>query len=237
MEAGLLKSGQKYQDLLPSQANSTSGNVVVLSKELQLYHGKISESLFALEEGNKVRDAALESLGSDPGLQPLLPHLTLMITTKLTKSLSECEKIMTCLLTFKALFKNPNLFVDPYLHEWMPSLLTSVIGKNAGGKRERQQGAQLIQHAIKKYGHMYTAFSSRCMKTLCRGLIGAKSFAGRYGGVIGLGLLGNESIKSLILPNCALMGDYIEKNGSSDVEGAQLLKEGVMVSVLFFNAY
>ncbi len=50
----------------------------VLSKELQLYYEKIIQALLSNE--NEIRDAALESIGEDNGLQQLLPYLINFIT-------------------------------------------------------------------------------------------------------------------------------------------------------------
>ena len=52
----------------------------ILSKELQLYYEKIVDALMSDDE--KVRAAALDSLETDPALQPLLPYLIQFVTEK-----------------------------------------------------------------------------------------------------------------------------------------------------------
>jgi hypothetical protein len=114
MDAGLLKSGQKYQDLLPASTSQAPAALkTVLSKELQLYNKKISESIFSTL--SEIQEAAFSSISNDPGLQPLLPHLVLLLTTQITKNLNDQHILTSCLSTISCLFKNPNLFIDPYV--------------------------------------------------------------------------------------------------------------------------
>jgi len=49
-----------------------------LSKELQLYYEKITESIIGPDDS--VRDVALASIRKDPSIQPLLPYFVQYIT-------------------------------------------------------------------------------------------------------------------------------------------------------------
>jgi hypothetical protein len=75
----------------------------------------------------------------------------------------------------------------------MPTLLTCILAKKIAGASVRLTSAKLVKHIVEKYASAYTTLSSRCMKTLCRGVIAGKSLASRYGGVIGLSMLGHVS--------------------------------------------
>ncbi|KAJ3092744.1 hypothetical protein HK100_006876 [Physocladia obscura] len=66
----------------PDQA-TINGDVLVkhvLSKELQLYHDKITEAV--LDADDKVSALAIDSLQNDPGIQPLLPYFVQFMTQK-----------------------------------------------------------------------------------------------------------------------------------------------------------
>jgi transcription initiation factor TFIID subunit 6 len=54
----------------------------VLSKELQLYYEKIVEAL--LSNSAELRNAALESMREDNGIQQLLPYFVQFITDQVT---------------------------------------------------------------------------------------------------------------------------------------------------------
>ncbi len=91
MEAGLLKAGASMADILPNSQNSkNAGEKLVkgiLSKELQLYYDKITESVF--DDAKAI--GAMESLSKDPGLQPLLPYFLQFITDNVSLGCLVCH--------------------------------------------------------------------------------------------------------------------------------------------------
>jgi transcription initiation factor TFIID subunit 6 len=85
----------------------------VLSKELQLYYEKITEALLSGNEG--IRDVALSSIASDPGLQALLPYFVKFSQEKVTKNLKNLKMLATMVSFLDHILRNPNFFLEPYV--------------------------------------------------------------------------------------------------------------------------
>lgn len=94
----------------------------VLSKELQLYYGRLTSSLLPPSSDFAKRTAALASLRSDAGLQALLPYLIRWVGEGVVGSLKdgvqeeEHGKVLEVLLeVISAILGNKTLFVEPYV--------------------------------------------------------------------------------------------------------------------------
>lgn len=94
-----------------------------LSRELQLYLTRLTSSLLPVNQTEvDKRTAALASLGSDAGLQPLLPNLVSWITRHVVRNLQndarreeagpELDVLMDVI---DKILENPSLFVEPYV--------------------------------------------------------------------------------------------------------------------------
>jgi transcription initiation factor TFIID subunit 6 len=96
----------------------------VLSKELQLYFERIANAL-TNEESDSVRETALASLRSDPGLHQLVPYLVAFIAEKvrrlryfliqITHNLKNVLVLNVMLHTIWALLVNKNVNIEPYV--------------------------------------------------------------------------------------------------------------------------
>lgn len=86
----------------------------VLSKELQLFFGKICSAL--LDEGNdEYRLAALASIRSDPGLHQLVPYFVQFISEKVTHNLKNLFVLTQIVQLTSAMLDNESLYVEPYV--------------------------------------------------------------------------------------------------------------------------
>lgn len=124
----------RNQDLIPKgpganptlSAVSDNDNVIVkplvkhiLSKELQLYFGKICNAL--LDESNdEYRVAALASIRNDPGLHQLVPYFVQFIAEKVTHSLKNLFVLTQIVHLTSAMLDNESLFIDPYVCHLAP---------------------------------------------------------------------------------------------------------------------
>jgi len=81
-----------------------------------------------------VRETAIASLRSDPGLHQLVPYLVAFIAEKVCLSHAETNAQIThnlknililnvMLQTIWALLDNPNVNIEPYVISWLPVLL------------------------------------------------------------------------------------------------------------------
>ncbi|KAK0554846.1 histone H4-like TAF Taf6, SAGA complex subunit [Tilletia horrida] len=104
--------------------------------------------------GNAVRDAALASLRSDPGLHPLLPYLVQWIGEKVTACLrgewtlappstsavgdsstpdvktaaaGDTVALRVMLNVIHAMSSNDTLYIEPYLHQLLPTVLSVLL--------------------------------------------------------------------------------------------------------------
>ncbi|KAJ1516286.1 hypothetical protein HMI55_002625, partial [Coelomomyces lativittatus] len=100
-----------------STTSGTPGNTLqvkdVISKELQLYYEKITEAI--LNPEIEIRDVALTSIQTDPGLQGLLPYFLKFVQERVTKNLKHLPTLMLMITFLKHLLSNPHFFFEPYV--------------------------------------------------------------------------------------------------------------------------
>ncbi|KIS68220.1 TATA-binding protein-associated factor TAF6 [Mycosarcoma maydis] len=189
---------------------------VTLAKPLKTFAQKGS--------GNHVRDAALASLRGDPGLHQLVPYLIQFVGSKVIETLRspsqddtaaasdgssaamavrESQQISTAdnhmlgvlLSTVHAILVNPHIFVEPYLHQMMPSILSILLtsslaepellrlsqGMNDGHRplvtagpssySLRAHASALLTHVVETFGSSYPTLKPRVVATLLKALM------------------------------------------------------------------
>ncbi|ORY46579.1 DUF1546-domain-containing protein [Rhizoclosmatium globosum] len=83
---------QTISKTITEQSQASGVNVPLLvSSELQLYHDKITESILSPNE--PIQALAINSLETDPGIQPLLPYFVQFMTQKITKHIRNLKVI------------------------------------------------------------------------------------------------------------------------------------------------
>ncbi|KAI9336760.1 hypothetical protein BDR26DRAFT_1008741 [Obelidium mucronatum] len=198
----------------------------VLSKELQMYHDKITESIMTVNGPPQIQALAVNSLETDPGIQPLLPYFVQFMTQKITKHIRNLKIMWAMMRMTRALLNNKNLFVEPYLHQMMPNVITCIVSKRISESPMddhhalRRFAAQLAAHICHTYTSTYPTLQPRVTKTLLRAFLDPlKSNATHYGAITGLADLGNQVVKMLIRPNVkAFMQDCLTAGLNSTVE-------------------
>ena len=171
-----------------------------LSVEQQLYYKEITEACVGSVE--QKRTEALQSLASDPGLYQLLPRFATFISegVKINVAQHNLALLIYLLRMIKALMENPNLYLEKYLHELVPSIITCIVSKQLCPKPEVDNHWALRDFAARLMAQLCRAFScptnniqSRITKTLCKALYNEKAaLATHYGAVAGLVELGLE---------------------------------------------
>ncbi|KAL0362882.1 UNVERIFIED_CONTAM: Transcription initiation factor TFIID subunit [Sesamum calycinum] len=147
----------------------------VLSRELQLYFEKITELTVSRSESPLFKEA-LVSLATDSGIHPLVPYFT--------------------------------FFVADELHQLMPSVMTCLVAKRLGNKFSdnhwdlRNFTANLVASICKRFGHVYHNLQPRVTRTLLHAFLDpSKALPQHYGAIQGLGALGPNVVRLLVLPN------------------------------------
>lgn len=187
----------------------------VVSKELILFFDKIRAALLDEDPDPEVvnlRESALESIRSDPGLHQLVPYFVQFVAEKVTHSLNNPFVLRQMMELTAALTSNQSLFLDPYVAALIPPILTCLIGRNLGPEGVdnlkdqyllRDLAASLIGLISKKYAHSSQQIRGKLARTcLQKFLDPSRSLGEHYGAISGmLAVGGAEAVCALIIPN------------------------------------
>ncbi|KAF8074017.1 TATA box binding protein associated factor-domain-containing protein [Lyophyllum atratum] len=178
----------------------------VLSRELQLYYTRLTTSLLPPSNDFVKRTAALASLRNDAGLQALLPYLIRWVGEGVVGSLkegvqseSDGKTLEVMLDVISALLENNTLFVEPYLHQILPPILSTLLHSAlppSHATHLRTTASQTLSRVLTQHSTTYPSLSPRIMKTLLLALISpGKSKGTREGAIRGLLGVGKEAVR------------------------------------------
>lgn len=222
----------------------------VLSKELKLYFDKVVEVLISTApEKESLREAALSSLRTDPGLHQLVPYFIQFVAEQVTNQLRNIDILITMLDVISALYDNKTIFLAPYVHALMPCILTLLLAKRIGAPLKdtsdeaavleilkgqfavREFASLLLEHVINSYGSSYSTLKPRVTRTLLRALLDpTKPVGTHYGALLGLEKLGPEVIKLVLVGNAKMWYKLVIVEGEkSEAEKNILTKKLVEV--------
>ncbi|ANB13085.1 Taf6p [Sugiyamaella lignohabitans] len=198
----------------------------VISKELQLYFDRViaavlgttstgSASITSTTAANgpsptDLRASALSSLRNDPGLHQLVPYFVQFVQEKVSQNLKTNLDVLSSMLDIvHSLLSNPTIFIEPYIHHLMPSVLTPLLAKQCGPKpitaesyQVRDYAASLLKLICDTYGDTYHTLKPRVTRTLLKGFMDTtRPACALYGSVVGLKALGAEIVRVVILGN------------------------------------
>ena len=198
----------------------------VLSKELQLYYEKITN--FLASEDPEEQQIALECIGKDSGIQQLVPYFIQFASENVTKYLRNLSVVSKMVSLLEKLFENEHLFMEPYLHQCMPCLLTCILAKRLCEDPSephwdcRRRSAKLVGKICKQYKDSYNTLVPRVTKTLTKALFDLQKPAStRFGSICGISALGREPILSIILPNLKSLQSSFSKLEMSEATHLQ----------------
>ncbi|CEQ39944.1 SPOSA6832_01503 [Sporobolomyces salmonicolor] len=230
----------------------------VLSRELQLYFTRLTEALGSGSSGaaapsTEVREAALGSVRSDPGLHQLVPYLIAWGGEQIANHLDDLPSLQRALDLFHAMLENPTLFVEPYLHQLTPPILTCLLTSALppvapdaypSPPTIRTLAASLLHLLLERHSYAYPSLLPRITKTLLRGLAGeSRGLGGRWGAarglsgiVVGVGAEpaaqafggggGNKAVRDWIGGGLKALGEMIEAEEETyEGERAEVVRE------------
>ena len=234
----------------------------VISKELILYYGKIQAAILdddPDEEKTRLREAALESVRSDPGLHQLLPYFVTFITNQVTHHLDDLFILRQMMELAEAVIQNPNLFLDPYASALSAPVLTCLMSRKLGGGgaaaaagddgadtlREqyglRQLAASLLEMIARKYGATNALLRPKLTRTCLKHFLDpTRQTAVLFGAISGVAAAGgSEAVRVLVLPNlksfdAAVLQPLHEKGAGAGEPHAmelEMLVGGIMKAV------
>ncbi|KAF4617682.1 hypothetical protein D9613_006266 [Agrocybe pediades] len=232
----------------------------VLSRELQLYYARLTSSLLpppsasgstpsasSISADFAKRTAALTSLRHDAGLQALLPYLVRWVGEGVVGALKAEEGTMDAetqgrtlevlLDVISAILDNTTLFVEPYLHQILPPILSILLHSALPTSHTtllRTTASQTLSKLLTQHSTTYPSLSPRIMKTLLLALIsGNKSVGTREGAIRGLVGVGKEAVRKGLVEGggARVVGGLWERsrNGmhDEDMEGMEGLVDSV----------
>jgi transcription initiation factor TFIID subunit 6 len=196
----------------------------ILSSEIQLYFERITTAI--LEDRNEeARNAAFNSVRTDPGLHQLVPYFIQFIAEKVTHQSKDLFVLTQMLHLAHNLLQNKTLFIEAYISPLIPSILTCLTGKNIGSPSDplsavievRDMAASLIIGIARKHSKSSTTLKPRLARTLLKTFLNpSKSFGAHYGSLISLrGIIGVDGVKAIILPNLKAY-DVLLQEGLAD---------------------
>merc|ERR550534_1349615 len=210
-----------------------------LSVEQQLYYKEITEACVGSDEGRRAE--AFQSLASDPGLHQMLPRLCTFIAEGVRVNVvqNNLAPLIYLMRMVKALLSNQTLYLEKYLHELVPAVISCMVSKQLCLRPEvdnhwalRDFSSRLIAQICKNYHTTTNALQTRVTRLCCRSLANEKApLASFYGAIVGLSELGPEVIKAFFIPKIRAIGARIEPylDGSSlrsaDQSAAQHVKQ------------
>ncbi|KAF9223002.1 transcription initiation factor TFIID complex 60 kDa subunit [Gyrodon lividus] len=160
----------------------------VLSRELQLYYTRLTSSLLppsSSASDTAKRTAALASLRADAGLQALLPYLVRWVGDGVVGVLregvdgeQEGKTLEVLLDVVGAILENGTLFIEPYLHQLLPAILSTLLHSTlprSHAAHLRTVAAQTLSRLLTQHSTTYPSLSPRIMKTLLVALLGGST--------------------------------------------------------------
>ena len=244
----------RHQDLLPKGpgANPNLGALAgldsvtgrpqvkhILSSEIQLYFERITTAI--LDESNEeYRNAAFNSLRTDPGLHQLVPYFIQYSHEKVTHGLKELFILNQMLTLLSSLLDNRSLYLDPYVGKMIAPILTCLEGRKLGSAADaiddvfelRDFAASLLIKIARAYGKASPTLSTKLARSLLKTFLDPNAtFGSQYGALVGfIGLTGTEGIRLAIVPNIKMYDDLL-KEGLAD-EGRQKEAQKVVLALL-----
>ncbi|KRK02370.1 transcription initiation factor TFIID subunit 6 isoform X1 [Drosophila yakuba] len=189
-----------------------------LSVEQQLYYKEITEACVGSDEPR--RGEALQSLGSDPGLHEMLPRMCTFIAegVKVNVVQNNLALLIYLMRMVRALLDNPSLFLEKYLHELIPSVMTCIVSKQLCMRPEldnhwalRDFASRLMAQICKNFNTLTNNLQTRVTRIFSKALQNDKThLSSLYGSIAGLSELGGEVIKVFIIPRLKFISERIE---------------------------
>ncbi|KAK4114789.1 TAF6-like protein [Canariomyces notabilis] len=227
----------------------------VISKELILYFDKIQAAILdddPDEEKTRLREAALESVRSDPGLHQLLPYFVTFITNQVTHRLDDLFVLRQMMELAEAVIQNPNLFLDPYASSLSAPVLTCLMSRKlGGGAADEEQGAEavreqyrlrelaasLLEMIARKYGATSALLRPKLTRTCLKHFLDpTRSPAVLFGAISGVAAAGGpEAVRVLVLPNLksfdAAVLQPLHDKGEAHALEFEMLVGGIMKAI------
>ncbi|EPZ33902.1 transcription initiation factor TFIID subunit 6 [Rozella allomycis CSF55] len=212
-----------------------------LPKEQQIFFETLTHGLL---KANEIEASQmLGTLRNELGLQLLLPYFIQFASEMVARYLRDLGMLGKMMRMIDALLDNKNIFIEPYLHQLMPIILTCLVGKtlckapNENHWSLREFSAGLVAKICNQFKTTYSTIQPRLTKTLLKIFLDpSKPLTSHYGAILGLSKLGHEVVKIMIIPHLKMYGDLLDHH-MKDQRSIQHFEAGKCYKALLVNKY
>lgn len=177
----------------------------LLTKELSMYFDKILQTIDSDPE------IAIECLENESGIQQLVPYFLHHFKLEIKKKFNDENSLKTIIRMYQSILNNKYIFIDPYLHEILPSLFSCIIGKSIPEKI-RFLSSDVIKSVYSTFGRKYKSLAPRiCSFLLKCWLDTSKNEDSQYASLYCLSKLSDHVINEQIIPNISKYTSNHEK--------------------------
>ncbi|KAI5173247.1 transcription initiation factor TFIID subunit 6 [Pancytospora epiphaga] len=170
-------------------------NKHLLTKELSMYFDKILQTMETDPE------VAILCLHNESGIQQLVPYFIHHFKVEMKKNLNNELVLNTILRLFSSLLNNKFIFIDPYLHEILPSLLSCIVGVSIG-ESVRYNASNIVKYVYDEYSIKYATLAPRIIGYFQMiWLDEEKPIESQYGALLCLSMLSKDVIDEYIMKN------------------------------------
>ena len=188
-----------------------------LSVEQQLYYKEITEACVGSDETR--RSEALQSLMYDSGLHQMLPRLCTFISegVKVNVVQNNLALLIYLMRMVKALLDNHNLYLEKYLHELIPTVITCIVSKQLCLRPEqdnhwalRDFGARLLTQICRNFNTNTNNIQVRVTQLLASALDKDRPvLPSMYGAISCLCEMGLEVQRTFLLRRLRAIGERL----------------------------
>ena len=203
-----------------------------LSKEICQFYYRVTGILSSSEIGDRSLRAVLMALGRDNGLQELLPHLSLYFQKEVKASTRSLRRLKTLVAGIEALWSNPHLHVEFHLQQMLPAVFTCIVASKLSASPAedhwtlRAHAAHVIAKVCAKFSSLFPDLQARVCKTYIDAMQPDKTLASMYGGLVGLSALGQNVVRTILLPIVGTLAARVRADTSTKASG-QIAREMV----------
>lgn len=211
-----------------------------LSVEQQLYYKEITEACVGSIETKRCQ--ALNSLSHDPGLHQMLPRLCTFISegVKVNVVHNNLALLIYLMRMVKALLDNQSLYLEKYLHELCPTVITCIVSKQICNRPEQDNHYALRDFASKLLANICRAYntSTNCLQTritrlLCKALDNPTlPLSSLYGCISALCELGSEVQQALLVRRIKAIRERLKPSSPDDPFPSKESPEGRIMGLL-----
>ncbi|KAI1391619.1 TAF-domain-containing protein [Hypoxylon trugodes] len=188
----------------------------IISKELALYFEKVQAAVMD-ENGDvevqRLREAALESVRTEPSIHQLAPYFVNFIADEVTHHLDNTFILRRALELTEALVSNSYVFLGSYASSLAAPVLTCLLGRKIGGEdgilaleeqyQLREFAASLLGLLARKFSAHNRLFRPKLVRTCLKDMLNPSNPPSVwYGAISGITKAGNpDVIKVLFMRN------------------------------------